>query len=463
MASHTDNRYFRLHRLAHKIVQSAVCRRFFSLLCRVSDAFIFGKHTVGNRISDIPVTQRLIRRIYAVHNEINGRLHFGQHRRGILQGIGAYGDGNGAFRNMQAVDNSCVSASDTGNYRHRPIVYLIFFILFCLAFSVSVCGLDISIPENAQNVLDKAESEGIVQQIINALRSSVPDVSKTVATIICMLLICALAGAFKSSLSDVSSDACDMITSIACAGAVFTVIKDVAAASSSALLSSCTLMTSLLGVMCAIYGYTGNLVSGAGSAAVVSAVIQVIQGICSYVLLPAVLSLFGMTIASSIKGDSFLGAFISFVKQSVSFILTLCAGIVTFVLSVQTMTGSVAQNVTRKGIKLAISSFIPIVGSALSESFDYVTSSFNTVKTSTGIAGIVGIALIVIPPITYAFFSRLIFSFAAAVAETLQLPSQARLLKGCVDILSVILALLCFSCATLLIACALFTRVNTTL
>lgn len=356
-----------------------------------------------------------------------------------------------------------MSASDTGNCRRCPVVYLIFFISFCLAFSVSVCGLDISIPENAQNVLDKVENDGIIQQIMNALSSSVPDISKTFATIICMLLICAIAGAFKNSLSDSSSGACDMITSLACAGAVFTVIKDVATSSSVALTSSCTLMTSLLGVMCAVYGYTGNLVSGAGSATVISAVIQVIQGICTYVLFPAVLSLFGMTVAGSVKGDSFLGAFISFVKQSVTFILTLCSGTVTFILSVQTMTGAVAQNVTRKGIKLAISSFIPIVGSALSESFDYVTVSFSTVKTSAGLAGIVGIALIVIPPIMYAFISRLIFSFSAAVAETLQLPSQARLLKGCVDILSVILALLCFSCATLIIACALFTRVNTTL
>jgi len=82
------------------------------------------------------------------------------------------------------------------------------------------------------------------------------------------------------------------------------------------------------------------------------------------------------------------------------------------------ITASTYDNIAFKTARLAISNFVPIVGSCLSESLNSVLYSFGTIKNSTGLIGIIAIIFIALKPIVISIISKVfgvILSFVTAM------------------------------------------------
>lgn len=356
-----------------------------------------------------------------------------------------------------------MSSADKKRAGCRIIACIALFALFAALFSHTSCALDVSLPQELDEALNTVEENGIASIILDAVGGSFGLVKNAFVSMLGIFLVSGIACAVRTSALGADTDAFDLVVCLACCGASFSAVNGVVTLCSSSLTSCTVLMTSLLGVMGLVYSYTGNLAAGGGSIAVISAFLQIVQTVCSHLLYPLTVALFGFAAADGVRCGSTLGAVTALVKKCVVFTLSLCGALTSFVLATQCAVGKVEQSVTRRGIKAALSSFVPVVGSALSDTFDTVTASLGAIRTSAGVAGAVSVALFVIPPIIYTCSVRMMFSVSSVVSEALGLSSQTRFLKGCGDVMTVILALLCFSASVMIIACGLFSRVNTTL
>lgn len=463
MAGSFNDRNYGVHRSCDKIGASAVCLRFFRVLYRLARLYICAEHISLDRVPDGAFGKGRRRRISALYTALDGGEHPRELKLGALQGNGQHGNGARIARRVQDSDIADMSSADKKRAGCRTVACIALVALFAVLLSCTACALDVSLPQELDEALNTVEENGIASSILNAVGDSFSLVRTAFSSMLGIFLISGIAGAVRTSALGADTDAFDLVVCLACCGVSFSVIHGVVTMCSSSLISCTVLMTSLLGVMGLVYSYTGNLAAGGGSIAVISAFLQVIQTICSHVLFPLTVALFGFAAADGVRCGSTLGAVTALVKKCVVFTLSLCGVLTSFVLATQCAVGKVEQSVTRRGIKAALSSFVPVIGSALSDTFDTMTASLGAVRTSAGVAGAVSIALFVIPPIIYTCSVRMVFFISSIVSEALGLPSQTRFLKGCGDVMAVILALLCFSASVMIIACGLFSRVNTTL
>ena len=120
------------------------------------------------------------------------------------------------------------------------------------------------------------------------------------------------------------------------------------------------------------------------------------------------------------------------------------------VLSFQTFIGNAADNTGVKAAKLAISSFVPVVGGALSDAFLTVQSSLRLLKSGVGVFAILATAALYLPAILNCVVWLFTISCCAAAAEVFSLSVPLGLLKGVKKVVTLLLALL-LCCMTVMI------------
>lgn len=183
--------------------------------------------------------------------------------------------------------------------------------------------------------------------------------------------------------------------------------------------------------------YTGILtVSGRTSSAVSGGLLlssaEAVSMLTSFAVIPTICATLALGISSAPSPLS-LGnkAAESLKKISVWCIGTL-ATVFTGILSMQTVIGSVADNMKMRTAKMFTSSVVPVVGSALSESLSTVVTCFSMLRSTAGIFGIVALCVIVLPILIEIALWRLCIMLLGLLASFLNL-SQETAIIGAVD------------------------------
>ena len=155
------------------------------------------------------------------------------------------------------------------------------------------------------------------------------------------------------------------------------------------------------------------------------------------------LSFFGSAFASKVVGgyycltisfapneninlNSFVNAFNKFITFSFGILSSLFA---TF-LTIRSVLSSAVDTVSAKGIRLLISSTIPIIGGAISEAFSTLAGSINVLKSSVAVVGIIVLLIIIIPSVTEGFLYYISLNFLSYIGELCNCRRIAELTKA---------------------------------
>ena len=308
------------------------------------------------------------------------------------------------------------------------------------------------------SLAEAVTSGSIAEALKEAVANSFPDIFGAFGALACAVLLSGISSAVSGSLG--GEDVCSLAGVCVCAVLVFTVIKTSFDVLHTALSASVTFMTALMGIMCYVYGFLGKVGAVGVSVSTLAAVLQAVQMIASYVLFPLTGTVFGLTLAGCLKDAQGLSGISSFVKKTAVFILSASGAAVTLALSLGGVFSAVSDGVLKKSVKFAVGSFVPIIGSSLSEAYDAVFSSINIIKTTAGAGGIGALLLIYVPPFFTLCVTKLLFTCAIFLSDSLGLASQSKLISGCSDIITVMIAVCAFSASVMVIACAVFMRMN---
>ena len=102
-----------------------------------------------------------------------------------------------------------------------------------------------------------------------------------------------------------------------------------------------------------------------------------------------------------------------FVKWAMGIMMTIFVGAVT----ITGVTAKTFDSITIRTAKYAIGSFIPMVGGVISDSFDLILNGSAVIKSSVGIAGLIGILYIAVTPCIKLAATALAFNICSAVCE----------------------------------------------
>lgn len=214
-------------------------------------------------------------------------------------------------------------------------------------------------------------------------------------------------------------------------------------------------MLILIPVLTAIVSISGNPTLAVSFQSIAFVGAQVISGVASRFIVPLVGAVLALDITGTLMPSYKLAGITEFIKKTVTTVLSFCATIYVSFLGLKGALANAADSLASKGIKLVISSAVPVVGGALSEAYSGVIGSMVLAKSTVGIFGICAVALINLPSIVQLVFWVFALKFGVAIADLFEQHGISSLLKALASTLILLNVVLLFVAVLFIISTAL--------
>lgn len=301
---------------------------------------------------------------------------------------------------------------------------------------------DIGAASADPNALSEISFNSIVAEILDLAGENVSSPLKGLISITALLLLSSILSAYKSTLNSNISTALNITTTlcITCAVAVpaISVINNTASVISTA----SNLMIAYIPIMVVIMATSGHAVSGASYYSMMLAAGEGVGQLSSKVIVPLLNMFLGLSITSSVSPDINLSGFINMFSKAIKWILGFGMTIFTAVLALKQLITSSLDDVSTRAVRFTLNSFIPIVGSALSDAYKTVLGSVGLLKSGVGVFVILSVAVVFLPVILQSIMWIFTLWIGKSTAEVLGLSQPAKLLEAINVVFSTMLAIL---------------------
>ena len=147
-------------------------------------------------------------------------------------------------------------------------------------------------------------------------------------------------------------------------------------------------------------------------------------------LMPVLTVMAALAVTGSVFPESSMDGLAAMLKKGVTWlmtaVMTLFSGFVTLKCSI----AGKADGAAVKTAKMLVSGFVPIVGGAVSDAYSTVKGSFEVIGGTVGTAGIVGIAVIMLPMVMELVIYRAVMWIGAAASDIFSAAEIGRLLRA---------------------------------
>jgi len=320
-----------------------------------------------------------------------------------------------------------------------------------------------SIYENEEtssfDVTDITSEDGaknIFSLILSVISKEIKNNGKLLAGLCAVLIFSAVisaTGILSGGDSEIFRMICTMVLCISCCD----IILELISATEKYLSDLNMLITGMLPVMTSVYTLNGQVTSGGIQSACIILGLDILQGIFAYLLMPGVRICFALLIAGVFSPISLDGIHKS-VKNTITGITLISMTIMSAVLYFQTVVSASADTVLIRTARYAAGTFIPIVGSMVSEAVKTVSAGIGAVKSLTGAFGVGAVIYISAFPVLGIVVKKLIFSFSASASSVLNCKREETVLREFCSVADMLLAFCAASAVFFLIALTVFMR-----
>jgi len=355
----------------------------------------------------------------------------------------------------------------------KKVVFIIFFILiFCFnvnaeeetleqQFLDNTCSyLDDSITNEAQDFFDKnnitmQDASGLskisIKQVISYITSEaknqIGQPMKLLGLLIAIILLISIVESLnieqaKGSLSNVL----DIIGVLICLSVMFKYMASCIDLTAQTLQTGSNFMMCYVPVFASIVGASGSITSAGVYNVAILSVAEISVQIAVKVLMPLMGIFFALSIIEAINPALSLSGMTSGIKKGVQWILGLIMTLFVGLITIQSIVGVSADTVGIRAAKFVASSFIPVIGGAISDAYTTVKGSLGLLRSGVGTFGIVVLLLTILPPLITVIAFKISISIAGFVGEIVGVKKVTLLLKNASAVLSIAISLLtCFA------------------
>lgn len=278
-----------------------------------------------------------------------------------------------------------------------------------------------------------------------------------VATIFLSALVDSLAGDFlKKGNSDIFNICCALFILIS-------VVPELASCISSceaAIKSAGAFTLAVFPIMCTLLAAQGKTLSSAVFNGAAVGVSQIINTLCSEFFIPLTNILLALGVSSAAASSLPVDKLIKLVRKYMLIALSIAASIYFSVLSLKGAVSSAADETALRAVKVAAGNFVPVIGSAISDSAAAVISSLSVTKGAVGTFGIVALIGIFLPVIIKSALWLMCFEAAAFLCSVFSLESAEQVLKNLSSAMSVLMSLMFFCSLIFLINFGILTSMR---
>lgn len=283
----------------------------------------------------------------------------------------------------------------------------------------------------------------------------------SLSKVLAVILLCALLEGFKTTFSSGPlGGVLGTVSTLCICGLIAYPITETIVRSANIISLSANFALAFIPVMAGVMITSGQAVSGASYYAMMMAAGTAVSQIASRVLVPMLNVFLGISLVGAISPKINLNGVCELIHKVVKWVLTFIMSVFVTLLTMQTVLGSAADSTGTKAARFAISSFVPLVGGALSEAFQTVQSCLKLLKSGIGVFAILGTAVIYLPVIIQCIMWLVTINVCAAAGDVFGLSTPCSLLRASGKVISTMLAILLCCMVIFIISSAIILMVG---
>lgn len=341
--------------------------------------------------------------------------------------------------------------------RILKILCLIFAILSIVTFPVF--AEESGYEKDTNELYEKYDSNGEIRDLINSddpynffnvfIEYSIDSAFKIVPNI-CYILAILLITSLISGIRPQSSLGVDATYTLASTLAILSIIAfpaiKLASASSELLIRFSDFLNKFIPIFCGIMLAQGKIGGSAAYSATMLALCEVVSFVSKNIIVPLIIVFIGLSVASAISDSINLSGLLKVAKTFSSFILSTVFAVFTATLTLKSTVAAAGDSLAIRGVKLAVNSFVPVIGGALSEALNSASGYIDLLKGTAGVFAIIFVAIMFLPIILQCSCWQITLSIGGALAEIFGHSKIKSIMEDLKSVFSILLAVVaCFS------------------
>ena len=302
---------------------------------------------------------------------------------------------------------------------------------------------DIGVTSPSWQELNSMSFFDIFGSIMNTIQQQSVTPLNCVVKIMGVVMLVALINSVKSSLG--SSSLTAVLNSVATLTVSIILIQPVCQTieySTTIIKLSADFMLIFIPVMAGIMLTMGQSLQAAGSYTMVMGAGTAVSQISNNILVPLLSTFLGISVVSGISQRVNLNGFCELINKVLKWVLTFTMSVFTAILTMQSIISSSADSAGVKATRFAISSFVPLVGGALSEAYQTVRGCMGMLKSGVGVFAILATGTIYLPAIISCLLWLAAINIAIALAGVFDMGDIIKLLKSVTTVINSLIAIL---------------------
>lgn len=292
-----------------------------------------------------------------------------------------------------------------------------------MADELQKIGIDADNPESVKHL----SAGGALGYIADIVKGALSRPLRLMLTVSVFAVICQLATTL-SNKAGLYGEFFLLILFITISGSVIAAFESAIGAMKSAQ----AFMVSYIPVFAGVVAASGNLAAAVSYNAVVMYYCEAAAVLATTVLKPILACMLVMSVTQAMNPDliNITATLKNALTVIIGFVMTLFLGII----GLQSLVGRGAEGLAVRAGKYAVSSFVPVIGYSLSESYKAVSLSLSAIRTSIGGFGIVILCLYMLSPIVTVWVYRTACNLSAWLCRLIGTERLAAMIQGIGDV-----------------------------
>ncbi|MBQ8784374.1 MAG: hypothetical protein IJZ57_11450 [Clostridia bacterium] len=301
--------------------------------------------------------------------------------------------------------------------------------------------------------------EKVFNVIKNASLGSLEAPMKSLMKLLCVIILLSVGESFIPD-DEKFKPVMGILGALFCISAVIVPLYQAMEAAISSVSLCGAFMKALIPVLTGVISASGNPTLAISFQSVAFSVAQVISLVSEKYIVPLVGAVIALDITGALMPSFKLSGITELIKKTVISVMSFAASLYVSFLGIKGALANAADTVANKGVKLIISSAVPVVGGAVSEAYSGILGSLVLVRSTVGIFGIAVIAVITAPAMIQLLFWIFALKIGAATGEVFMQDDVSRLLKALSSAATLLNVVLLFNAVLFIISMALILAIR---
>ena len=281
----------------------------------------------------------------------------------------------------------------------------------------------------------------LTEQLAAEIASALGGPLSSLAVSVCVIILSSISEGYAHSLRYTEArEVLSAVGSLLIVSALLSPVIKLIASAADVISAASSLMLLYVPVMAGITAFSGRVIRSGGYLTTVMTASQAIAQLCSRFLSPLLKALLALSAASGVGAMSRLRGLCEIVNSALKWSLAFMMTLFTAVISLQAVVSNAADTVGSRAARFALSSFVPLVGSAISEAYRSIQGSVDLLRSGVGVFVMIALLLTFMPLLVQAVLWMLSVRLSRYAAEALGVGSPAAVLGSVSSVLSALVA-----------------------